>query len=198
MTLLTIVTAFGTISLAVVTLFYLIETRSIRKIAEKSYLTDSAPKVYLEKIEFEPKLNESSKQIEIFATLRIKNGGSTEVENFIAYYSFAQANTNIQNTIGPVPFLFPNQGVQYNTKMFVLSLNQTNYDIAKNAKDTNKSLIIPKNITETLFLEIKLNFTDKEGKQHSIPYFIEYHFYNNSWGFIIKEDQIQDERKEGT
>ena len=48
-----LVVALATVVLAVITYFYLVETQSLRQIAEQSFIIDTSPKVFLKNIYLE-------------------------------------------------------------------------------------------------------------------------------------------------
>lgn len=177
----------ATFVLAVITYFYLRETTRIRKTSEKSFTIETSPKVFLENIEFIPKLNNSTKEIEVTAVLRIKNTGKTEADKFKAKYVFSMGELRKEKEI-EAPYLYPSQGVQYQTKVLGLSLNEENFSVAKQAQEEKKALIVPENIAPPIFLNLDLTYIDQEGEEHNIPYKAKYTLYNNSWNFITEDD----------
>lgn len=183
--LITIVTALATIALAFITFLYLNETKKMRAIAQRSFQADLSPKVFLENIKFIPNLNDPKKEIEVTAVFIIKNAGKTQANNFIAKYTFSADRLKIEGEI-KVPYLFPNQGVQYPTKIFGLSLNDANFAVAKEAQVEKKVLIMPEAIAPPIFLNLSLSYIDHEGKEQNIPYKIKYTFHNNIWNFITE------------
>lgn len=178
----------ATLALAVITYFYLRETRLIRKTSEKSFLIETSPKVFLADIKFERQLNPSKMQIEVIAFFDIKNAGKTEAKNFIAMYIFSSGRARIEGKI-EAPYLFPNQGVQYQTKMFVMSLSKKNFATALKSTTMKTPLIIPEKITPPIFLDLNLRYVDQEEIEQNIPYKIKYAFHNNKWNFVIEEEK---------
>jgi hypothetical protein len=177
----------ATFALAVITYFYLRETTRIRKTSEKFFTIETSPKVFLENIEFIPKLNDSTRGIEVTAVLRIKNTGKTEADKFKAKYVFSMGDLRMEKEI-EAPYLYPSQGVQYQTKVLSLSLNEENFSVAKRAQEEKKALIVSENIAPPIFLNLDLTYIDQEGEEHNIPYKAKYTLHNNSWNFLTEDD----------
>jgi hypothetical protein len=70
--------------------------------------------------------------------------------------------------------------------MFGLTLNEKNFAVVKEAKESEKPIVVPENIAPPIFLDLNLQYRDLEGSDHNIPYRIKYVFYNNSWSFVIE------------
>ncbi len=181
-----LVLAIATLVLVIITFFYLRETRLIRKVADKSFRVETSPKVFLESILCTPHLNYAEKKIEVRATLKIKNVGKTEAKNFVAVYTLSSGRMKMEDKIGPIPYLFPSQGVVYQTKMLDVALNDQQLAVAKEAMDTKKALIVPENFAPPIFLGLSLRYLDHEGKEQNLPYKCKYIFHTNSWVFIIE------------
>lgn len=175
----------ATLILAVITYFYLRETKLIRKVAERSFTIETSPKVFLENIMSIPRLDYDKKEIEVKALIQIKNVGKTEAKDFVAEYTLSSGKMNIEDKIGPIPYLFPSQGVHYETKMLGVTLNEKNLAVAKEAMDTKKALVVPKDFGEPIFLDLNLRYLDHEGKEQNLPYKCKYIFHTNSWVFIV-------------
>ena len=86
------------------------------------------------------------------------------------------------------PYLYPSQGVQYQTKVLGLSLNEENFSVAKRAQEEKKALIVSENIAPPIFLNLDLTYIDQEGEEHNIPYKAKYTLHNNSWNFLTEDD----------
>ncbi len=183
-----LVLAIATLALVFITFFYLRETRLIRKIANKTFRIETAPKVFLENIKSLPRLNEQKREIEVTAVFKIKNVGKTEAKNFVGNYSLSSGKGKIEGKIGPVTYLFPTQGVQYETKMLGVSLNEQNFAIAKEALEKKKPLIVPEDFGSPIYLDLNLKYIDHEGKEQSLPYKLNYLFHANAWVFIVEEE----------
>jgi len=63
-------------------------------------------------------------------------------------------------------------------------LNETNFNISKQALETNATLLVPSNIVPLVYLDIILNYLDQNEEEQTTPYKIEYTFHTNSWKFI--------------
>jgi len=175
----------ATLILAVITYFYLRETKLIREVAERTFRIETSPKVFLGNITCVTKLNVPKKEIEVTAVFQIKNVGKTEARNFQAVYTLSSGKMKKEDKIGPIPYLFPSQGVRYSTKMLSVRLNDKNFAIAKEAMDTKKPLVVPKDFGQPIFLDLNLRYLDHEGKEQNLPYKCEYVF-PNSWVFIVE------------
>ncbi len=175
-----------TLVLAIITFFYLQETRKIRKVAEESLAIENSPQVFLENIEFEPHLNKSNRNIEIIAIFKIKNAGKTKATEFEASYTFSVGNLN-QTDNTEMPFLFPTQGIQFRTKMINVSLNEADFDIVSEAAEKKLILQVSKELVPLVHLDLNLKYIDHLGVEKNIPYKISYTFHSNSWGFVTKE-----------
>jgi len=176
----------ATLILAVITYFYLRETKLIRKVAESSFRIETSPKVFLENITCVTKLNLSKKEIEVTAVFQIKNVGKTEAKDFVAEYTLSSGKMKMEDKIGPIPYLFPSQGVHYETKMLGVGLNEKNLAVAKESIDTKKALVVPKDFGQPIFLDLNLRYLDHEGKEQNLPYKCKYTFHTNSWVFIVE------------
>jgi len=174
----------ATIALAVITFFYLIETRSIRRIADKSFQIETSPKVFLARIDSKPALNTAKKEIEVKAVFKIMNVGKTEAKSFIGTYTLAHKNVKVEGQIGPLPYLFPTQVVHYDTKMLGVMLNEKNFSVAKEAMDQKKPLIVPKDFAPPISLDLNLRYFDQEGKEQNLPYRLKYLFHSNAWVYL--------------
>ena len=173
-----------TFALAVITFFYLRETRQIRKTAERSFITETSPKVFLENITSVPRLNQPKKEIEVTAVFLIKNVGRTEAKNFVAEYTLSSGNMKIGGKIGPVPYIFPSQGVRYETKMLGLGLNDQQLAMAQEAMATQKSFIIPVSTVPPILLDLTISYLDQQGEEQRLPYKCQYTLHNNAWVFV--------------
>ncbi len=179
-----------TLALVIITFIYLRETRLMRKIADKTFKTETAPKVFLENIKSFPQLNEKKREIEVTAVFKIKNVGKTEAKNFVGDYSLSSGKGKIEGKIGPVTYLFPTQGYQYETKMLGVSLNKQNFAIAKEALEKKKPLIVPEDFGTPIYLDLNLKYIDHEGKEQNLPYKLKYIFHANAWIFIVEENVL--------
>jgi len=136
-----LVLTFATVVLAFITFFYLLETKSIRRIAERTFLIDTNPKVFLQEITPKPRLNESIKSIEVSLIFKIKNAGKTEARDVAVDYQIQSEETNeqktktttIEGTVGPLQYLFPSQEHVEGTKMVTVKLGDNNFKVVKEA-----------------------------------------------------------------
>jgi len=181
-------TLIVTLVLAVITLFYLIETRLIRKVAEKSFSFENSPIIFLEDIDFIQSLNDSKKEIEVTAVFKIKNAGKIQANDLKATYTFSAGTLKKEGKI-EAPYLFPDQRVQYTTKILGWSLNEKNFAMAKEAQKKKITLVIPPEVTPPIFLDLNLRYIDQDKEEQNIPYRIKYTFHNNIWNFVIEEDK---------
>jgi len=177
-----------TLALAIITFYYLLETKRIRIVAEKSLKVEMLPQVFLENIESYPRLDEQKKEISVTAVFIIKNVGKTEAKNFVGKYKLSSGSANIEGKIGPVSYLFPTQGVRYETKVLSVTLNEKNFAVAKDALESKKPLIIPKDFGQPIYLNLSLNYLDVNGETIELPYRLKYLFHSNAWIHILEEE----------
>ncbi len=176
----------ATIVLVIITFFYLIETRSIRKIAERTFLADTNPKVFIQEIIPKPRFKEESKSIEVSLIFKIKNAGKTEATDVAVDYYIRSEDVNnhtgkktISGTVGPIQYLFPAQEFLQETKMLVVTLNANQVDIVKQSIEQKKPLIIKKDTYPSLVCNLELSYLDQSVKRITYPYDYEYLFHEN-------------------
>lgn len=177
----TIVLAAVTFVLVVLTGFYLHETRQIRKTAEKAFMVETAPKVFLENIKSVPGLNESIKQIEITAVFQIVNVGKTEAKNFSVDYTLSSGKIRIEDKAGPIPYLFPSQRVNYQTKVLGVGLNDEQVAAAKESILMQKPYILPMRPATPIILDLTLSYLDQQEQEQKLSCKLEYIIQNNTW-----------------
>lgn len=182
-----LVLTFATVALAIITLFYLLETRSIRRITERTFLLDTNPKVFLQEIIPKARLNEAAKSIEVSLIFKIKNAGKTEAMEVAVDYQIQSKETDnqksktvtIDGTVGPVQYLFPSQEFVQETKMVVVKLSDTNFEVVKEAMQQKKPIIVPKDLYPPISCNLQLSYLDQSGGKVSYPYNYEYLFHEN-------------------
>lgn len=176
-----------TFALVIITLLYLLETRSIRRTSERTFLIDTNPKVFLEAITPKARLNESTKSIEVSLIFKIKNFGKTEAMEVAVDYKIQSEETNnqksktttIDGTVGPLQYLFPNQEHVQQTKMLSVKLSDKNLKVVKEAMQQKKGIIVPKHLYPPVSCNLELSYLDRSGSKISYPYNYEYLFHEN-------------------
>lgn len=157
-----LIVVLATVALCIITFFYLYETRLIRAVAKKTFLIETAPKIFLETITPKVSLDEDKKQIAIVSIIKFRNIGKIEAEDFSFRYKLSYKDSHREGEIGPLKYLFPTQQMKYETKIVNIDLNEEQFAIAKKAKDTKMALNVPVNFIEPVFLELDLSYRDQE------------------------------------
>jgi hypothetical protein len=176
-----VIIAIATIVLVFITYFYLRETRLIREIADKSFLLENSPKVFVSKISANAKLNKDKKKIEITAAIKIKNVGKTEAKDLVCSYTFSQSKIKMEETVGPMDYLYPTHQVQYSTKMLDIILNEQQYEIAQEAIEKKATLRVSEDFLKPVYLTVNLRFFDQEGNETKRDFKFKYLFHLNDW-----------------
>ena len=173
--------------LIVITGFYLYETRKIRQIATKSFLIESAPKVYVEEIISKPNLNESKKEIEIAPIFQIVNVGKTEAKNFRIDYTLSSGRIKLEDKTGPIPSLYPGQRLSFTTKLMGVGLNDEQVATAKAASLAGTPYELPITKSSPIILDITLSYIDQDMKEQKSSLKLEYNIKANIWALKAAE-----------
>ncbi len=187
-----LILAIITLVLVLITACYLLETRQIRKIAEKSLTLEFSPDVFLEDMQFLSRLDEGKKSIVITAVLKVKNIGKAEAKDFELNINTAMGEGSIKKKVGPFPHLLPTQLAPIAEKIFELTLNDTNFPIVKRAIEEKKALIIPEKMVPPIFINLNIKYFDQNAKEHNRDYKIKYTFHNNTWTYILDDNAEND------
>jgi len=178
------ITCISTAALAILTGIYIFYTHKIADVAEKALLIDTSPKVFLQDIDFKRSLNRSEKKINVSAVLKITNVGKTEAREFKCTYTMSSGKVRIEDELKPMPYIFPTQRLEYNTKIFSVSLSEEEFSAAEEAME-KKIPYLPEKQIEVL-LNLNLQYVDNDGKQRDVPYKIGYSFNNNQMEFMLQ------------
>ena len=179
-----ITVAIATVALAIITFFYLRETSRLRKISEKALTLDVEPKIFVENISSIIKPDYDKRVLNVQALIKIKNGGKSEAIEFEAPYTLSWGKHRIDDKIGPVPYLFPTQGIAYETRIMSVEISETDMAIVKEAIETKKTVIVSKEMPVPIInFNISLKYKDRDGNLHEIPYSWKYIFHKNEWLF---------------
>ena len=180
----TLVVALATVILAIITYFYLVETRSLRKIAEQSFIHDTSPKVFINGIISTRKLNVARRRIEVTSVFKITNIGKTEAKDLTGHWTISSGKSQFEDNFGPIQYFFPGQETNYKTKMLTVGLNKKQFEAAKKAIESK--LKYSDKLPTKIYFKIKLSYLNQIGKQISYTFNYEYLFHNNEWVYAAK------------
>ena len=138
----TLIVAIATVALAVITFFYLRETRLHRVSTQEAISIDTSPKVFISamKPHFTPNLEKNS--IDLRTPITIKNSGKTEAKNLNLSYTVKRGQQELKGTPNPWQYLFPGQECVCNTKFLEISIKPEDVPRAKEAIESKKNLTI--------------------------------------------------------
>lgn len=156
-----LVIALATVVLAAITFFYLLETRSLRQIAEDSLMINTSPKVFLKKISSTPRLNKKKRAIVVTLVLEIVNTGKTEAKDLMGNYTISSGNTKVEDKFGPVQYLFPSQVGSYETKMLTVILDEKQFEIVRKAIKLGKPLIVSPKLVNPIYFRLNLSYLNQ-------------------------------------
>ena len=181
-----IVTSIATLVLAIITIFYLGETKKIREIADKAFQVDVSPKVFISNIVTRQLLNTQEKRLQIAAICEITNVGKTEAKNMeISYTILVGEKFQVPGTIEKAPYIFPTQTISFTTHSVGIKLNEGQVELAKNQLEKDKKITFPQNFDEKINLKIKINYFDHNNKEQSVSYLCDYRWDSTDWGIRI-------------
>jgi len=180
------VLALATIVLAIITFCYLLETRSLRKVAEQSFLINTSPKVFLKTISSTLQLNERMKVIVVTSVLKIVNTGKTEAKDLKGDYTISIGNAEIKEKFVPVEYLFPDQSATIKTKKFNIRLNEEQFGIAKKAEELGKLSSGSLKSANPIYFRLNLSYLNQIGERISYTFKYKYLFQSNQWVYGTK------------
>ena len=184
-----IIIMIATVSLAILTGFYLWETNKQRKLMEKSVLVDTSPKLFIKTIKPELKLKTDVNEFLIENSIVFTNCGKTEAKNIKwTYVLINDDHEKLGAVKGPYQYLFPNQTASYELEAFRISVNKEQMRAAKEQMKTVMETIRPEeklNLRiagiKPINLGIKLEYQDMEDKKIEYFYGYEYLFSKGTW-----------------
>lgn len=169
------------VALVIATLFYLWETRQIRKITEKSFLVENSPKVFLENVVSVPNLNQSAKQIDIAPLFQIVNVGKTEAKNFCINYTLSSGKLKLEDKADPIPSLYPGQHINYTTKLIWVALNDEQVAVPKASILAKTPYTIPVSSPTPIIFDLTLSYLDQQMQEQKSSWKLEYIIQANYW-----------------
>jgi len=176
------ISVLTTIALAIITYFYLVETKKIRKEYEKSFYYETSPKAFLEDVITTFKLNETKRTLDFFTTLYFRNTGKTEAFNFQHEYLFTSGNKSMKGEFGPMPYLHPGRGIKTATKLLGLDVKDENlFNLLKKDLKEKKPISINKPNFPPIILEVNVKYLDQNKKTIEYHYNFEYQLETNIW-----------------
>lgn len=157
----TTINTFSTVTLAVITFFYLLETSKIRHISEKALTLDLSPKVYIDTFKSDVNFNHLTNNFDIISLAVLKNVGRTEATNITISYNVKLGKMTAEEKIETLQFLFPGQTVQLAINVISVPIDQAllskiqEYRKAKKLIDLSIITQVPK-----ILLPINIKYTD--------------------------------------
>lgn len=167
--------------LVLVTAFYLIETGKLRKIAEKNFLYEHNPSVYVSKLspKIEARLDDNA--LSVLSTVAFKNVGRTEARNLRTTYSLISGENDSDGTIIDDAVIYPGQTIGYQFR-FGINLSDAQVDLLRRAQRENLKLRFEKGfLTEDVTLEISVSYNDLDGHPTSRRFNFKYEITSNEW-----------------
>jgi len=183
----TFVLMVATVALAIITYWYLTETKEQRLLTEKSVLIDIAPKVFFEGIKGIRQIDEQSDIFKIGVELAVKNCGKTEAINVKFPFVVSSGEKKIsEGTKGPFQYIFPSQVIRYGVSFVNTDLTDTlteaQIELAKKAIKSQKPVHFGEK-SPPIQIDITIEYEDIEGKKISTPYSLKYSWHKNMWFF---------------
>jgi len=184
----TVILCFITIVLAVITFFYLLETKKMRKLAYKTFRVDLSPMVFVDDIKTMAKSNVEKKTLDLETRFYIKNYGKTAAENVRISIEFTSGDSKIVKELESTPYIFPTKTVSFWSNV---SLNLTAEGISKiEAAIAAKKIIkmSPDSIPLT-HMKIDIKYLDHEKNEKSVQGLFRYNGDKDTWDYMTIEKE---------
>ncbi|MGB9004938.1 MAG: hypothetical protein WCB96_04360 [Candidatus Aminicenantales bacterium] len=189
--ILSIVTVISYVALAIITFFYMKETRRIREIAVEDLKIGASPQVFVSNIGTFQTLDEEKKKIAIQAIIQITNTGRTEATNVIIKYKLLIAeHIQIPWESQEAPYIFPNQSLLFNSLSYAIDLNEEDTKSAKSQLENNKKISFRPETKPKYEMEIKIEYFGYQKEKKILSWLCDYRWDGINWGMrILKEDK---------
>jgi hypothetical protein len=185
-----LVLTFATVALAIITLFYLVETRKQRLLLEKTVAVDTEPKVFIKTVETVAKPDFENSKIIIHTKLVLSNCGKVEARSIRWSYEISQGNQVLkQGTFGPFQYLYPGQTATASIENLRFPFPPEEMEIVKKAVELDKPIIVAGDLQKPVLLNIELVYEGTGGQLVTVPYKYRYIFPMNAWVFPSQKEQ---------
>ena len=179
--------AITTVVLAIITFFYLRETKLIRLVTEKSFKMEISPQVFVKNITSTTHLDSDRSRINVTPFIEVKNSGKTAAKNMNIPYKITVGSVQMTDTLGIISFLYPDQIIRIQMKGFHIGLKKSDLEIVKRAVKEKLKLQVPDNFVADTPMNLEISYDDNDGNRETIPYVFKYVFRNNSWVIAPKK-----------
>ena len=168
-----------------ITFFYLLETRELRKLGERSFLFENKPKVYIEPIKISWSLVEKRDALQSANIIRVKNVGKTEALKLRVSYRFTTEGVSEDARTINIEKLYSDQSIRFDHK-FGVNIEHSVYEILKKAKEAKQEISFKEGFISRINLEISLNFLDFDENEYEEEFKFIYDAVLNEW--VIPRD----------
>lgn len=174
--------------LAIITFFYLKETKKIRQVYEKAFDYEHSPKVFLHDVNSKVQLDEQKKSLVYLTTLKFKNAGKSSALNFEYKYSFVSGSLKKEEKFEQLAYLHPEQGIRIEATFLGVRLDDDSYNIVKKLLNEGKPIVIATPQLPSVFLNVTLRYLDQNNNQIEHKYTLEHLPNKNIW--VHKKEKI--------
>lgn len=184
------VTTIATVVLALLTFFYLRETRKQRVLTEKVVWVQTAPKVFIKNIESRVNPDYDTNELVVHSIIIFTNCGKTEAKNLFWSYTIKQGEQElVKEDKRQAPYVYPEQN--YGTAMpdFRIKRSEEDMEIIRKAQSLKKSITISPSVLRPIILNIEFGYEDSDGKRiqsHQEQY--KYLLHMGQWVIPITEE----------
>lgn len=167
-------------ALVLITLFYLIETRKLRKLAERSFSFENKPKVYIQSIKASWSIDAQREALKASNLIKVTNVGKTEALDLQIFPKLTSGDLTQQ----PDPFiiekLYSGQGIIFE-QVFKVNVTNDVYVKIKDAVKSGESITFKKEFLPRIDLEIRLEFKDFDENNYREEFHFAYEVERNEW-----------------
>ena len=163
-----------------ITFFYLLETRELRKLGERSFLFENKPKVYIEPIKIGWSLDENRDALQSTNIIRVKNVGKTEALNLRVIYRFITRGVSEDFKTINIVKLYSDQSFRFDHK-FGVNIEHSVYEKIKKAKEVKQEISFKEGFIPQINLEISLKFLDFDDNEYEEEFNFVYDAVLNEW-----------------
>lgn len=187
-----LISAISTGVLAVITYYYMRETKAMRNIADLAFQLDVSPKVFISDMSPDIKLNSAEKKIEIATQCELKNVGKTEAKKIQASYllsvdSVVAEQKSFKSCAKSkiAPSIFPSQAVSFRTEKIFVVLKEEYFEAARNQYDKEKRITFASETMPHIGLEVRIEFLDHNNSKQGVSYLCTYKWDSITWGMEV-------------
>ncbi|MGA2534215.1 MAG: hypothetical protein ABSG19_14405 [Candidatus Aminicenantales bacterium] len=181
-----IVMPIATLGLAIITYFYLRETKKMRDVASDSLRIDAAPKIFIQSINTHRDFDKQAKKLFVNATIRINNVGKTEAKNIKIFYEIKIGGSlQIPRQVDTAPHIFPSQSVTFKTLPVFFELNDKDLQIAGEHLEKKEKMLFPPAPRPAFLLLIKIEYIGYKDEPAAVSYLCEYDWECGDWAMSI-------------